>query len=205
MENNKISSLADYKQKKQKKERKMLLLVIFIGILLGLTAWRFYVDNAAELDINIPPSQNITYNDQSPQPTNTTMIANEFEQFEGKPILLYIYTTWCTVCKHNYDIFNEIAREFQNTPLHIISLSVDRDIDADTLQSYFAQNGNLYFEPKFLTFKEGFKELLKQKGINYEGRIPFTVLLDREGKIVAKYVGVKNKNYLRNKIIKVLQ
>ena len=61
---------------------------------------------------------------------------------------------------------------------------------------------------KYVVLKEQneltIKEFLKQKQINYEGRIPFTVLIARDGKVVVKYVGVKNKNYLRNKIVREL-
>jgi len=52
------------------------------------------------------------------------------------------------------------------------------------------------------SFKEGFLEFLKKKNINYQGRIPYTVLISQYGEVVTKYVGTKSPNYLRNKIIK---
>lgn len=205
MENEKVTYLSDFKQSKQKKERKMLLMVIIIGIVVGLICWRYFIENMAQLDIDFPESKNITYNSQRPIAATATSIANEFEQNDGKPILLYLYTSWCSACKHNFEIFNEIAREFQNTQLHVIALAIDRDIDDTALQTYLNEQGDLYFQPRYLAFKEGFKEFLKQKNIAYEGRIPFTVLINRDGQIVAKYVGVKSKNYLRNRIIKELR
>lgn len=201
---NKIHSLQDYKQSKQKKERKMLFIVIIVGILGGLLSWQFFVENIAALDVQIPESKNITYNAQTPIASAPAQIADEMEKYDGKPILLYLYTTWCSVCKTNFSTLNEIAREFQNTDLHIIALAIDRDIDETTLTEVLNGYGDLYFQPRFLAFKEGFIELLKQKHINYQGRIPFTVLIGKDGKIITKYVGAKNKNYLRNKIIREL-
>lgn len=201
---NKIHSLSDYKQSKQKKERKMLFIVIIIGILGGLLSWQFFVENIAALDVQIPESKNITYNAQTPIANAPAQIADEMEQYDGKPILLYLYTTWCAICKNNFATFNEIAREFQNTELHVIALAIDRDIDEATLNESLSGYGNLYFQPRFLAFKDGFIELLKQKQINYQGRIPFTILIGKDGKIVTKYVGAKSKNYLRNKIIREL-
>ncbi len=204
MGDNKIIYIDKFKQSKQKKERKMLFLVIAAGITVGLVVWNYYVANVARFDVKIPPSKNITFNNEQVLAMTTAQIANEFEKYDNKPILLYLYTTWCESCKKNFSTFNEIAQEFQETELHIIALAIDRDLTQSVLQADLNQHGAIYFQPRFLAFKEGFKEFLKQKQINYEGRIPFTVLIARDGKVVVKYVGVKNKNYLRNKIVREL-
>lgn len=182
----------------------MLFLTIVIGAALGLFVWNRYVENVASLDVQIPASQNITYNEQTPIAMTTAQIANQFEQADGKPILLYIYTTWCKICAQNFPTINDISREFQNTDLQVISLAIDKDMDEQQLHVYLNKFGNVYFQPHFLGFKEGFLEFLQKKSIRYNNRVPFTVLLSREGEVIAKYSGAKNKSYLRNKIIKEL-
>lgn len=204
MGNNKIIYIDKFKQSKQKKERKMLFLVIAVGITVGLVVWNYYVENVSHFDVKIPQSRNIAFNNEQALAMTTAQIANEFEKYDNKPILLYLYTTWCESCKKNFETFNEIAREFQETELHVIALAIDRDLAEGALQEELHRHGELYFHPRFLAFKEGFKDFLKQKGINYEGRIPFTVLIGRDGKVIVKYPGVKNKNHLRNKIIREL-
>jgi thiol-disulfide isomerase/thioredoxin len=163
-----------------------------------------FVENPSYLDVQIPESKNITYNNQNPIPMTTAQIANEFERYDNKPVLLYVYTTWCSVCLKQFPTINEIAREFQNTDLQVLTLATDRDLDPKHLQEHLNKFGNLYFSPHYLSYKEGFLDFLKKKNIKYQGRIPFTVLISRQGEVVAKFVGVKNKNYLRNKIIKEL-
>ncbi len=208
----KIVSLAKYRRaqnlkkmiKKLGDNKKMFFVTIAVGALIGLLLWNFFVENSSYLDVHIPQSKNITFNQNIPQAMTTTQIANEFESFDDKPILLYIYTTWCPVCTKQFPLINEIAREFQNTDLRIVTLATDRDLDPKVLQEHLEKFGNLYFQPRYLAFKEGFLEFLKKKNISYQGRIPFTVLISRQGEVAVKYVGVKNKSYLRNKVIKEL-
>lgn len=182
----------------------MFFLVIIASGLLGLFLWNFLIEEKDNLSVQIPQSQNIAFNEQMPILMTTTQIANEFENYDDKPILLYLYTTWCSSCAKQLPAINEIAREFQNTDLRLIAIAIDRDMEPQYLQSHLDKFGNLYFTPRYLGFKEGFIEFLKKKNISYQGRIPYTVLISRNGEIITKFVGAKNKNYLRKKIIREL-
>ena len=182
----------------------MLFLTLLAGIVISLSLWHYFVENVERLDVQIPESKNISFNATKPIPMTTAQIADEMEKSDGKPVILYLYTTWCRICSENFATINEIAREFQNTELKVIALAIDRDLDGSTLGSYFDKFGNLYFQPRFLSFKDGFREFLSKKNIRYDGKIPFTVLISRDGEVVTKFTGKKNKNFLRNKVIREL-
>ena len=203
---NNVIYLKDHKKKSKNpnKIKKMFFLTIVIGGIAGLILWNVFVDNIATLDVQIPESKNIIFNEQIALGMTTTQVANEFENADNKPILLYIYTTWCKTCVKNFPTFNEISREFQNTELQVIAIAIDRNLTAEGLNSYLSKFGNFYFQPRFLSFKDGFLEFLQKRNINYDNRIPFTVLISREGEVITKFSGSKSKNYLRNKIIKEL-
>jgi len=199
----KLQNLRNFR-KKLGENKKMFFVVIAAGALVGMLLWDIFVENPSYLDVQIPQSKNITFNEQNAQAMTTTQIANEFESFDGKPVLLYLYTTWCSICTQQFPIINEIAQEFQNTDLQTVALATDRDLDPQSLKEHLNKFGNLYFPARYLAFKEGFLDFLKKKNIRYQGRIPFTVLISRQGEVKVKYVGVKGKNYLRNKVIKEL-
>lgn len=196
--------IIQFPQNKNHKNRRMLFFVILVGAIVGMVSWQYFVENVASFDVQIPESKNITFNQEVAQSMTTAQIANEFEKADGKPVLLYIYATWCRSCTKNFPVFNEIAREFQNTELQVIAIAIDRNMDEETLKNYLGKFGDYYFQPRYLAFKDGFLEFLNKKNIKYTSRIPFTVLISRDGEVKMKYAGGKSKNYLRNKIIKEL-
>lgn len=210
MSNRKVISIEEYRKSNKLSSLKnklseiisMLFAVIVVSVLAGSLLWDVFVENPARLDVQIPQSDNITFNDKEPIAMTTAQIASEFDAAEGKPILLYIYTTWCPVCVKQFPIINEIAREFQNTDLQVFSLAIDKNMTEAELVSYLNDYGNFYFQPRYLVFKDGFLEFLNKRNIVYNGKIPFTVLLSAHGDVITKFSGVKSQNYLRNKIIK---
>ncbi len=203
--NQDIIWLKDHKKPlKKNKNFNMFFLVIIIGTLIGLVLWHFFVNKVDALDVKIPESKNLTFNDKEPTALTISQIANELENADGKPILLYIYTTWCKICTNNFPEINELAREFQNTELKFLAIAIDRNLEAQHFQYYLNSFGNLYFEPKYLAFKDGFVEFLHKKHINYDNRIPFTVLISRQGDVIVKASGKRGKAALRKKIVKEL-
>lgn len=182
----------------------MLFISITVAIAIGLIIWKFTVENLDLNDIEIPKSSNINYHQQPPIALNVELLAKEFDNTKNPVIMLYFYTTWCQVCNKNFEVINEIAREFQNTNFKIIAVAIDRNLDLEAFASNIKNLENLYFPAYFLADRNGFVEFLKSKKINYNNRIPFTIIFNSNQKVISKFAGIKSKNYLRNKIIKEL-
>ncbi|MFT6386607.1 MAG: thiol-disulfide isomerase/thioredoxin [Rickettsiales bacterium] len=179
----------------------MIITIILICALLATIIWNYAIQDPTN-DLQIPESTNKTYNQSIAIAPND--VISQIEDAAGKPILLYIYTTWCGVCKHQFPIINEMARKFQNTELKVISVAIDRNIDANVLNNYLQSYQNIYFKPEYLLYNDGLENLLKSKNIRYNKIIPLTVLIDRNGKITTRFTGAKSENYLNRKIIKIL-
>jgi len=190
--------------KKTIEAKRMLFLVIIAGSVAGMLVWNYFVDNVAQADVLIPQSRNITYNNEIAKAVSTDNLNDEFDNLSTRPVLLYIYTTWCSTCRKYTPVINDLAREFQNTDLKVLAISIDKDISSRDLNEFLNKYGDLYFEPKYLYSKEGFMDFLRKKGVRYNKRIPYTVLFSVDREVVASFSGVKSKNYVRNKIIKEL-
>jgi len=200
----KIIDIKKYQKHQLLKSPKMLFASILIGLFAGIILWKYFVENIANYDVKIPASNHLLFNGYESKAMTTADVINKFEQFDNSPILFYLYTTWCGSCTKNFPTINEIADEFQNTDLKIIAIAIDRNLDANILKNYLEKYGNIYFASDYLIDKRGFKEFLNRKGIKYRGEIPYLALISENDEIVFKHSGIKSKNYLRNKIIKLL-
>ena len=183
----------------------MFLFTIIISCFIGYFCWHIYIEQVANENVKIPPSSNITYNHIAPTLTDSQQISTFIEQNQDKPILLYIYTTWCGICHRNLNIINAVAQEMQNTNLKVLALVIDKQISSLELQKYHnTHSQSLYFQPSILENREGFLDLLSKYNIDFAGSVPYVAILGANGKKAFSYSGIKDIAYLRSKIIKQL-
>jgi thiol-disulfide isomerase/thioredoxin len=205
----KIISIKKYKKSKKIKELrnklknpKMLFFIVIIAFLLSLIIWKTYVENIASLDVNIPKSDERFFSKNDIESLTASQISKIFNDSEGRVVILHLYTTWCKICHKNMPIFNELAKEFQNSNIEFISIAIDKNLSTQSLIDHLNRFGRIYFKPFYLSSKFGFLDLLKKKGIKYNGKIPYTVLINKNGEVELSYSGLKSKKYLRNKIVR---
>lgn len=183
------------------KRAKMIATILIVVAILSTIIWGRFVQNSTN-NLPIPESENKTYS--APLAIAPSDIITQIDANFGKPILLYIYTTWCGVCKQQFPIINEVARKFQQTDLKVIAVAIDKNIDAKNLINYLENYKNTYFAPEYLVYNDGLEDLLRQKNIRYNKIIPLTVLIDRGGEIEFRFTGYKGENYITRKIMKTL-
>ncbi len=179
----------------------MIVAILIIVAVLSMIIWNNIVNGEAD-NFKIPESNNKTYT--HPIAISPSDIINQIDNHKGKPILLYIYTTWCSICKQQLPSINEVSRKFQNTDLKVISVAIDKNIDDASLQNYLQFYQNIYFQPQYLVYSDGLGDLLIKKGIKYNKIIPLTVLIDRDGSIKFRFTGYKSTQSIARKIIKTL-
>lgn len=102
-------------------------------------------------------------------------------ELKGKPILLEFWASWCFACAMSFPHTNKLAEKYKN---QVYTIGINTDIeDASELKDIISEN-NIKF-PVWINHPEG---NLLFGGVS---SLPTFVILDKNGKMVKKIVGIK--------------
>jgi thiol-disulfide isomerase/thioredoxin len=115
--------------------------------------------------------------------------------YKGKVVLLNFWATWCPPCKAEVPWFEEFQRTYANQGLVIIGISMDED-------------GWKVVRPYMEATKINYRvaigdDALAQKYGRVES-LPETLLIDRDGRIAARHVGIVEKSVYESEIVRIL-
>jgi thiol-disulfide isomerase/thioredoxin len=114
--------------------------------------------------------------------------------YKGKIVLIDFWASWCGPCRKENPHTVELYRKYKNKNFEILGVSLDDN--ADAWKEAIKKDGLAW--PQVSELKKWDSEVVKSYLVDV---IPFTVLVDREGKIIAKgLVG----DELERKLIEVL-
>jgi peroxiredoxin len=114
-----------------------------------------------------------------PDFTLTTLNGEEFTLSEqkGKVILIDFWASWCKPCREENPNNVMLFAKYEKDGFDIAAVSVDRESDTDKWKEAIEKDGLKY------TQMLDVKEVAKSYNVT---SIPTTILLDKEGKIIAK-------------------
>ncbi len=104
------------------------------------------------------------------------------QTLRGKPLLINFWATWCAPCVKEMPEIDRFAREFSKHQGQVLGLAID---GAVPVRQFLAK-----VKVGFLIGLGGLDgtDLVHQLG-NLQGSLPFTVLIDADGKIVQRKMG----------------
>ena len=140
-------------------------------------AWRIGATGAA-VDANADPAAAIlgsTLNtlDGAPQ----TLAA-----WRGRILVINYWATWCAPCREEIPLFVRLQQEYAAKNVQFIGIAVDQ---ADKVRD-FAKEFSINY-PLLIAGLDAVE--LSRKAGNKAGVLPYTLVLDRAGKIAASLVG----------------
>lgn len=128
------------------------------------------------------PDQVLLDLDGNPQPLT---------QWQGKVVVLNFWATWCPPCRRELPAFVEVQKEYGSEGVQFVGVAVD---NAKIAKRYSEEQG-LNF-PSLQGESQGL-ELSVALG-NQRSVLPYTVIFDRDGKIVSQRRGeIKHKELIR--------
>lgn len=127
-----------------------------------------------------------------PEPTDALWRASAFDlsdqpvallKYRGKPLVINFWARWCPPCRDEIPDFIRTNAQFKTQGVELVGLAIEDQAPpvADFVREYKIDY------PVLLTRDQGY-ELMVALG-NQQGGLPFTVVIDRQGNIVARKVG----------------
>lgn len=113
--------------------------------------------------------------------------------------LINIWATWCGPCTMEFPDLVIIDRMYRGRPFEFITISADKQAKKGDalkfLKEHQASNKNYIFN------KDDVYELIETVGNDWQGAIPFTILIEPGGKIVYKNQGMIDPHQMKKIIV----
>lgn len=119
-----------------------------------------------------------------------------------KPLLVNFWATWCVPCLAEFPELVKIDGDYKNKiDFVVVSLDDLAEIKRDVPQFLTKMKASM---PAYLLKTADEQAAIASIAKNYEGALPFTILLDRSGEIVYTKKGKADAAILRGEIDKLL-
>jgi len=105
-----------------------------------------------------------------------------FEQWRGKALIVNFWATWCPPCREEIPQFIKVQEKYRTRGLVFVGVAVDKK---DAVLAYAEEIGINY--PVLIGDLEAIE--ITRKAGNRAGTLPFTLIIDRTGKIIATELG----------------
>ena len=115
----------------------------------------------------------------------------------GKILVINYWATWCAPCREEIPLFVRLQQEYETKGVQFVGIAVDQ---ADKVRE-FAQEFNINY-PLLIAGLDAVE--LSRKAGNKAGVLPYTLVLDRTGKMAASLVGGLSEARMRAQLAPLL-
>ncbi len=122
--------------------------------------------------------------------TDTQGNQTKLSDYRGKVVILDFWATWCPPCRRGIPDLVELQKTYKKN-LAVIGISLDTDSKSDVVP--FMKQYGINYKVVY-----GDNEVVQKYG-NIQS-IPTTFIIDQKGKIITSYIGLQQKETLKNQI-----
>ncbi|VAW97888.1 hypothetical protein MNBD_GAMMA22-385 [hydrothermal vent metagenome] len=163
------------------------IVIAFIAGIGGFYAQQWYYTGGSLVRLDQSSQQNIaTTNSKQLRPDFTlpdlTNKARSVSEWDGKVMLINFWATWCPPCVREVPTLNKLHRDFKDKGFVVIGIAID---SLDAVQDFVDPLDLQY--PILLAEQQGIE--LSQAYGNRLGILPFSIIVDKQGKIIERHRG----------------
>lgn len=118
-------------------------------------------------------------------------------EWRGQVLVINFWATWCPPCREEIPLFIDLQKRHGRDGLQFLGVAIDRPED---VASYVAEIGMNY---PTLIADDNAMALMRSYG-NGTGSLPYSVIIDRDGQIVARKLGAFRGQELENLLSPVI-
>lgn len=118
--------------------------------------------------------------------------------WQGRPIVCNFWATWCAPCREEIPLLNAAQQQHGAQGLQIVGIAVD---NGENVRQF---TRSVAVEYPVLLGGAGTIDLMRTLG-NPSGGLPFTVLLDRRGRLTGRKLGAFSDEELTSAVAGLLQ
>lgn len=111
------------------------------------------------------------------------------KEWDGRVVLLNFWATWCPPCLKEIPMFMDVYRDYHDKNFDIVGIAVDNDAAVKEFVD------NMSVEYPVMAGDVGAIELARRYG-NKSGALPFSAVIDKNGKITHMITGELEKEQL---------
>jgi len=174
--------------------------LVFVGVaaLAAAIGFAFQILTQDEVETpGIPPAEAAAPALMSARLPDLDSKPQAIEQWRGKVLVVNFWATWCGPCREEIPEFIKAQERLGPKGLQIVGIAIDQP---DKVRPYSADMKINY--PILVGDSDGI-ELARRAG-NRLGGLPFTVVLDRNGKAVQSHLGPLNRQKLEAIVLPLL-
>ena len=121
--------------------------------------------------------------------------------FQGRVIVIEFWATWCAPCREEIPVLNQIYKAYKEKGVVVIGVSLDRKPPQE-VKKFLDQLQVEY--PNVMGDEEIFEKYSQMANLGPIRGIPATFVIDRQGQICRRYMGLTEKRILEEAIEAVL-
>lgn len=205
MSKNNIKQNEEENSEKKKKQlidpqkKNLIYTIIFLGVFLIF----FVVNNSGPEPEQgpYPPGYNKSSSTEKSLAPDFSLLSTEgktvkLSDYKGKVVIVDFWATWCGPCRYTIPDLVKLKDKYGDKGFEILGLAVDQQ-NSQKMVEPFAKKNKINYPVLFANY---------QNTVDYGGvpAIPTAFIIDKEGKIINKHVGIVPFEKLEKEITELL-